>query len=126
MTRPAPLATVVLYARDVHRTAAFYRDHFGFETTGDVVEGLIELRPVGGGAGLLIHPAAKSAKLGAVGVKLSFDVADVPAFVAEAARRGLVFGPVHQANGYQFANARDPDQHPLSVSSRAHRPPPAG
>lgn len=117
----SPLGTVIIYARDMKKTAAFYSEHFGFETTGDVVEGLIELRPKNGGSGILIHQAAKSLKLGQVGVKLSFHVADVEAFAADAAQRGLVFGAVHEANGYQFANAKDPDKNSVSISSRAFR-----
>ena len=69
----------------------------------------------------LIHQAAKSVKLGQVGVKLSFHVPDVPAFAQAAAKKGLKFGAVHQANGYQFANAKDPDNHSVSISSRAFR-----
>ena len=76
-----PLGTIIIYARDMRRTAAFYRDHFGFTTTGEVFEGLIELHSANGGAGILIH----------------------------------------QANGYQFANAKDPDENAISVSSRAYR-----
>ena len=117
----SPLGTVIIYARDAVKTAAFYREHFGFETTGEVLEGLIELRASNGGAGILIHPAAKSVKLGQVGVKLSFHVRDVDAFVQAAAERGLKFGAVHQANGYRFANAKDPDHNSISVSSRAFR-----
>ncbi len=117
------LGTVIIYARDMKKTAAFYSQHFGFETTGEIVEGLIELRSPGGGAGILIHQAAKSLKLGQVGVKLSFHVRDVPAFVIAAAQRGLKFGAVHEANGYQFANAKDPDKNSLSISSRIFRSP---
>ena len=115
------LGTVIIYARDMHKSAHFYSGHFGFETTGKVVEGLIELRAVNGGASILIHQAAKSIKLGQVGVKLSFHVPDVDAFKAEAARRGLKFGATHQANGYSFANAKDPDKNSVSISSRAFR-----
>jgi predicted enzyme related to lactoylglutathione lyase len=116
-----PLGTIIIYARDMQKTAAFYSRHFGFETTGEVREGLIELRAPNGGAGILIHQAAKSIKLGQVGVKLSFHVADVAAFAADAATRGLKFGTVHQANGYAFANAKDPDKNSVSISSRAFR-----
>ena len=117
----SPLGSIVLYARDMQKTARFYAEHFGFETSGQVHEGLIDLRPREGGAGILIHQAAKSVKLGQVGVKLSFQVRDVPAFILAAADKGLVFGPVHQANGYRFANAKDPDHNPVSISSRAFR-----
>jgi len=74
----SPLGTVIIYARDMKKTAAFYSKHFGFETTGEVVEGLIELRASNGGA-------------------------------------------VHQANGYSFANAKDPDKNSISISSRSFR-----
>ena len=116
-----PLGTLIIYARDVYRSAEFYRKHFGFETSGEVVEGLIELTATNGGASLLIHPAAKSIKLGQVGVKLSFHVRDIEAFKKEAAARGLQFGATHRANGYAFANAKDPDKNSVSISSRAYR-----
>jgi predicted enzyme related to lactoylglutathione lyase len=115
------LGTVILYARDVHKTAEFYRRHFGFSTTGQLAEGLIELCAPNGGAGMLIHPAAKSLKLGQVGVKLSFHVKDIEAFKQKAATQGLKFGATHQAHGYSFANAKDPDKNSVSISSRAFR-----
>lgn len=117
----SPLGSVVIYARDMKKTAAFYSEHFGLQTTGELVEGLIELRAAHGGAAILIHQAAKSVKLGQVGVKLSFHVEDVEAFAAQAAKNGLKFGAIHQANGYQFANAKDPDKNSVSISSRAFR-----
>jgi len=115
------LGTLIIYARDMKKCAEFYARHFGFVTTGEVSEGLIELRAPNAGAGILIHQAAKSIKLGQVGVKLVFHVKDVSAFVAAAAERGLKFGAIHEANGYSFANAKDPDKNSVSVSSRAHR-----
>ena len=118
---PPPLGTIIIYARDMQKTAAFYRDFFGFKTSGEVSEGLIVLEPVGGGAGILIHQAATSIKLGQVGVKLSFHVQDVESFAKDAAKRGLKFGAIHQANGYQFANAKDPDKNSVNISSRAFR-----
>jgi len=117
----APLGTVIIYARDMQKSATFYSRHFGFQTSGEIIEGLIELKATGGGAGILIHQAAKSVKLGQVGVKLSFHVEDVVAFAEKAAGEGLKFGPVHQANGYAFANAKDPDNNSVSISSRAFR-----
>ena len=116
-----PLGTIIIYARDMKKTALFYSRHFGFETTGEVDEGLIELRSIAGGACILIHQAAKSVKLGQVTVKLSFHVQDVLAFIVKASSEGLNFGPAHKANGYLFANAKDPDGNSLSISSRAFR-----
>ncbi|RZJ24263.1 MAG: VOC family protein [Haliea sp.] len=122
------LGTIIIYARDMKKSADFYSRHFGFITTGDVVEGLIELSAPGGGASILIHQAASSVKLGQAGVKLSFDVPDVEAFKTHASNNGLKFGAIHQAGGYAFANCKDPDRNSISISSRAWRtsPPDAG
>ena len=118
----SPLGTVIIYARDMKKAAVFYSERFGFVTTGEVVEGLVELQATNGGAGILIHHAAKSVKLGQVGVKLSFHVPDVEAFAAAAAKDGLNFGAVHGAKGYHFANTKDPDKNSVSISSRSFRP----
>jgi predicted enzyme related to lactoylglutathione lyase len=113
--------SVVIYARDMQKTAEFYRKFFGLATTGLVVEGMIDLNSPSGGASIRIHQAAKSVKLGQVGVKLSFAVRDVEAFKAQSERLGLKFGSTHVANGYSFANAKDPDKNSVSISSRAYR-----
>ncbi len=115
------LNTILLYAKNMQATAEFYQKHFGFISTGEVVEGLIELKSQHGGANILIHQAAKSVKLGQVGVKLMFDVEDIERFKQESAAHGLEFGSTHQANGYSFANAKDPDKNPVMISSRAYR-----
>jgi predicted enzyme related to lactoylglutathione lyase len=81
---------------------------------------IIELRPASAGATILLHPAGKGHKQGQSVVKLVFDVEDVERFCGDAKKRGLVFGPVHRAHGYFFANAKDPSGNPVSVSSRAY------
>ncbi len=115
------LSTILIYAKNMQATAEFYQKHFGFISTGEVVEGLIELKSQNGGASILIHQAAKSVKLGQVGVKLMFDVEDVELFKKEAATQGLKFGSTHQANGYSFANSKDLDKNSITISSRAFR-----
>lgn len=117
----AVLNTIMIYAKDMKRTAAFYKEYFGFNTSGEVVEGLIELTSQPSSTTLLIHQAAKSVKLGQASVKLVFSVQDVEGFKIQSAERGLVFGSTHQANGYAFANAKDPDKNTVSISSRAFR-----
>ena len=112
--------SVTIYARDVQKTADFYRRFFGFLGSGESVEGLIVLTSPNGGAGIAILQAAKSVKLGQVGVKLSFAVRDVEVFKLESERRGLKFGSTHLANRYSFANAKDPDKNSVSISSRAY------
>jgi predicted enzyme related to lactoylglutathione lyase len=104
--------------RDMRATATFYQQQFEFDTSGEVVEGLIALSALAGGASMLIHQTAKSVELGQVGVKLSFAVEDVEALKASAAARGLVFCATHLAHGYAFENANDPDKNSISISSR--------
>jgi predicted enzyme related to lactoylglutathione lyase len=113
--------SIVIYARDMQKTTEFYRKFFDFITTGQVVEGLIELTSPNGGLHIRVHQAAKSVKLGQAGVKLSFAVRDVEAFKAKSEKLGLRFGATHLANGYSFANAKDPDKNSISISSRAYR-----
>ncbi|MFJ3044565.1 VOC family protein [Herbaspirillum chlorophenolicum] len=115
------LNTILIYARNPAVTSAFYKEHFGFNTTGEMHEGLIELNAPGIGINLLVHQAAKSLKFGQAVVKLMFSVSDVESFKAESAKKGLEFGSTHQANGYQFANAKDPDGNSVSISSRDYR-----
>ncbi len=119
----APLGRLVLYTRTADETAAFYCRHFGYQTVRHPGDRIVELRPPGAGAALLLHPASKGQRAGQSLVKLVFDVADVPAFCAEAEARGLAFGPVHRADGYAFANAKDPSGNSVQVSSRAFAAP---
>lgn len=115
------LNMLVIYARDVQKSADFYCRFFGFAPTGVSDASTIELKSSDGGAMLLIHRAAKSVKLGQVGVKLGFAVRDVEAFKEKSAKLGLKFGSTHQGDGYTFANAKDPDKNNVCISSRAFR-----
>ena len=113
------LGRIIIYARKMDDVAAFYCRHFGFTAQQREGDRIIELTPAGTGMTLLLHPAAKGQKEGQSVVKLVFDVEDVEAFRLEAAAKGLHFGPVHQADGYAFANAKDPANNSVSISSRA-------
>lgn len=116
-----PLSRIILYAKDMEQTIAFYETHFGYKAKRDKNDRIVELAAADGGANLMIHQAGRAQKAGQSQVKLVFDVEDVEAFCAECAKRGLVFSVIHKAEGYVFANARDPDKNPISVSSRAFR-----
>lgn len=115
------LGRLVLYARDVEATIAFYERYFGFQALRLEGDRIIELVASDGGASLMIHKAAVSQKMGQSLVKLTFDVEDVSGFCAECAADGLEFGSLHHGEGYVFANAKDPSGNPISVSSRAFR-----
>lgn len=97
----------------------FYGAHFGY--TARQLEGdrIVELVPEGDGLRLLLHPAGKAARQGQSAVKIVFDVADVFEYCRQAEKRGLKFGPIHKAESYCFANAKDPSGNSISVSSRA-------
>lgn len=121
MSRPPALGRVILYVRDVERSAAFYAAQFGYVPHREAGDRIVELLGPAGAASIMLHPAAKSQKLGQVLVKLVFDVEDVAGFVVEAKKAGLSFGPLLNGDGYVFSNAKDPDGNAISVSSRAFR-----
>jgi hypothetical protein len=61
---------LVLYARDVEGTAAFYEKHFGFKVLRLPGDRIVELVAQNGGANIMIHAAAKGVKTEQVTVKL--------------------------------------------------------
>ncbi|MCC1481844.1 VOC family protein [Roseibaca sp. Y0-43] len=116
----ATLGRVILYSPKMDDMVAFYTRHFGFSVKpGQGDDRLVELVAPEGGAVILLHPASQGQKQGQVQAKLVFDVPDVPAFCDRAAQDGLRFGPLHRADGYCFANAKDPSGNAIQVSSRA-------
>ena len=114
----AALHRVLLYARDMDAMTAFYGMHFGFVAKADPADRIVDLIPAGGGAILMLHPAAKGQKQGQVQAKLVFDVEDVSATRLRLLAAGIEVGPVLQANGYDFANLKDPSGNALSISGR--------
>ena len=115
------IGRILIYAGDVAATVRFYETHFAFEAVAEPGDRIVELVNPAGGASLMIHQAARGQRRGQSAVKLVFDVEDVAGFRAGCRARGLAFGAVHEADGYAFANARDPDGNPISISSRAYR-----
>lgn len=113
------LHRIVIYTKTPQEMAAFYAAFFGYEAiTGDS-DRIVELRPPAGGLTLLLHPASRGQKEGQALVKLMFDVENVEECCAELKARGLAFGPIHAADGYSFANAKDPSGNSIAISSRA-------
>ncbi len=118
---PLALNRLVLYARDVEETVAFYAKHFGFQVLRLPGDRIVELVAPDGGANIMVHQAAKGVRTGQVTVKLVFDVEDVAGFREKSAGNGLKFSAEHMADGYSYANAKDPCGNNISVSSRAFR-----
>ncbi|MDW3223776.1 MAG: VOC family protein [Paracoccaceae bacterium] len=112
------LDSLILYTRKMEEMAAFYTAHFGYIRHDQPGDRIVELRPSSDGITLLLHAAAKGARQGQASVKLVFTVVDVPGFCAQAAEQGLSFGTLHRAQGYVFANAKDPSGNSVSVSGR--------
>ncbi len=115
----APLGRLIIYTKRLEEVADFYCTHFGYEAMRLEGDRIVELISDGAGANIMLHPMSEGRKEGQTLVKLVFDVEDVEAFCREAQARGLKFGPIHQADGYSFANAKDPAKNSVSVSSRA-------
>ena len=115
------LNRIILYARDVEGTVAFYERYFGFRVLRLPGDRMVELVAQSGGANIMVHAAAKGVRTGQVTVKLAFDVEDVAGFCARSARDGLVFSSPHAADGYSYANAKDPCGNNIQVTSRAFR-----
>lgn len=119
---PTVLGRILLYVHDIEAVAEFYALHFGFRIHREAGDRVVELEnPSGVGTNIMVHPLGRGRKSGQSTVKLVFDVHDVEAFRARAAERGLEFGGIHSADGYVFANAKDPAGNSISISSRAFR-----
>ncbi|XYK81530.1 MAG: VOC family protein [Labrenzia sp.] len=114
---PHLLNRLTLYVRDVEAVAEFYCRYFGYLAT-PADGGLIELQSPDGGCQLLLHPLAKGRKAGQTLVKLVFQVEDVETERSSFAEKGLEFSPIHQGDGYQFANTKDPAGNAVSISNR--------
>ncbi len=109
---------LILYTRRMDEMTAFYHRHFGYTAFRNEADRIVELRPAGGGAILMLHPAAKGQREGQAQVKLVFDVRDVAAFRDSLIADGLPVGPLHDGGGYVFANLKDPSGNSLSISGR--------
>jgi predicted enzyme related to lactoylglutathione lyase len=111
------IVRLVVYVKDIPKVAAFYQKHFGLIPLPSLEKDWLELRPASGGCTIALHQASKAQKSGAA-IKITFGVVDVRRFVAERACAGLRFGSIHEVQGFEFANARDPAGNSISVSSR--------
>jgi len=115
----AQLGRIIIYTKRLEEVADFYCTHFGFEVLRLDGDRIVELVAQGTGCNILLHPMPAGRKEGQTLVKLVFDVEDVEAFCQHAQERGLTFGAIHRADGYCFANAKDPAKNSICVSSRA-------
>jgi hypothetical protein len=101
--------------------ADFGEHHFAMREPPGSNAGWIELeRPAGGGT---IAPAQRRCQTeGPATVKTEFGTADPRTFVAAQFCEGLKFGIVHEADGVEFANLKDPADNSIRISSRGIAP----
>lgn len=113
------LGRLIIYTKKLEEVAAFYCRHFGFDVLHLEGDRIVELISQGTGANILLHPMSDGRKEGQTLIKLVFDVEDVEGFCRASKDQGLQFGSIHHADGYSFANAKDPANNSVSISSRA-------
>jgi len=111
------IARVILYVKDMTKVAEFYRRYFGMHPLPTTRADWLELASEGGGCTIALHQASVSQKSGAA-IKIVFGVADVRGFKQKKEAAGLKFGVVHEAGGFEFANAKDPAGNSIQISSR--------
>jgi predicted enzyme related to lactoylglutathione lyase len=115
------LGRIIIYAKDLRKMALFYEKFFGFECHTFEGDRICELTLPSGGMSIMLHPAGKGIKTGQAGIKLVFDIKDVEQFRNQSAKEGLKFGALHQADGYEYSNAKDPEKNSIQISSRIFR-----
>jgi catechol 2,3-dioxygenase-like lactoylglutathione lyase family enzyme len=116
----ASISRIALYVRDIAGVSAFYQKYFGFEPEHDNRD-FVQLQSACGGCALVLLQAGKGQKTGQSCVKIVFDVPNVVEFTEQSRKEGLEFGFLHQADGYEYANARDPAQNLIQISNRRFR-----
>ena len=115
------LGRILLYVKNMEDSVDFYAKFFGYEERREEGDRIVELICPNGGPQLALHQAGRGLKSGQVLIKLVFDVEDVEGFCEQCRQEGLIFGPVHQADGYVYANAQDPSKNNIAVSNKAFR-----
>jgi len=111
------LRRVIVFARDLPRLAAFYRDVLGLPELA-VPDDPRTWREFGAGAcTVALHNGGRETSAGRA-PKLVFYVPDVAAVRAELNARGCNFGRVVRTGDVAFCNGSDPEGTVLSLSSR--------
>ena len=111
----------MIYAKDVNRALAFYRDLLGFKLIEDFrYDGrpvYARLRAPGGEGTIALHQAGPSASLVSEGVRLYFEVANLDDFCRKLVQRGFYITkmPRMMEWGWRHAYLNDPDGHEISL-----------
>ena len=111
----------MIYARDVGKALAFYRDRLGLILLQEVGHGgmivYARLRSPGGDSTIALHVLERGAELATGGVRLYFEIEDLEGVVARLQAEGVTFSklPAVMPWGWKHAYLDDPDGHEVSL-----------
>lgn len=111
----------MIYAKDVARSLAFYRDLMGFKVIEDFRhEGIsvyARLRAPGGDGTIAIHMAGPGTSLASDGVRLYFEIRELDDFCRRLQAKGFYITqlPRMMPWGWRHAYLNDPDGHEISL-----------
>ncbi len=111
----------MIYAKDVQRALAFYRDMMGFKLIEDFrYEGTpvyARLRAPGGDGTIALHQAGPGVSIASEGVRLYFEVRDLDDFCRKLQKKGFYITqlPRMMPWGWRHAYLNDPDGHEISL-----------
>jgi catechol 2,3-dioxygenase-like lactoylglutathione lyase family enzyme len=111
----------MIYAKDVERAMAFYRDLMGFKLIEDFrYEGTAvyaRLRAPGGDGTIALHQAGPGVSVASDGVRLYFEVRDLDDFCRKLQKKNFYITPLPRVMpwGWRHAYLNDPDGHEISL-----------
>ncbi len=111
----------MIYAKDVERAMAFYRDMMGFKLIEDFrYEGVAvyaRLRAPGGDGTIALHQAGPGVSVASDGVRLYFEVRDLDEFCRKLQKKNFYITqlPRMMPWGWRHAYLNDPDGHEISL-----------
>ncbi len=111
----------MIYAKDVERAMAFYRDLMGFKLIEDFrYEGTsvyARLRAPGGDGTIALHQAGPGVSVASDGVRLYFEVRDLDDFCRKLQKKNFYITqlPRMMPWGWRHAYLNDPDGHEISL-----------
>jgi predicted enzyme related to lactoylglutathione lyase len=111
------ITRVILYVKNVPRIADFYERYFDMRPLPGGTDKWTELAASSGGCTIALHKASVAQKSGAA-IKIVFGVDDIQAFKRAKEQEGLRFGVIHQADGVEFSNTKDPAGNSIQISNR--------
>ncbi len=111
----------MIYAKDVQRSLAFYRDMLGFKSIDEFShDGILlyaRLRAPGGDGTIALHLAGPGTSITSDGVRLYFEIRDVDGFCRKLQSKGLYIPqmPRMMPWGWRHVYINDPDGHEISL-----------